>query len=84
MPHTDFHSIDSQISKSPFEFTLPILELDAQFAPGEVGVVMIPVEVVEVGKETVTFRKRGRTRLQAQFREATVEEMEDNLPVAQR
>ena len=69
------------VGQSPFEFKLPLGELDGQFQPAETGNLTIPVEVVEVGKEFVTFRKRGRARTESAFRQATVADLEQTLPV---
>lgn len=79
MPDTNMN-----LGKSPFEFSLPLNELDAQFAPGEVGTVLVPVEVIEVGKETVTFRKRGKASQQMSFQKPTIAELEQTLPIAER
>ena len=72
---------DMNVGHSPFEFKLPLSEIDGQFAPGETGKVIVPVEVVEVGKESVTFRKRGRATTETAFRQATVAELEATLPI---
>ncbi len=42
-----------------FEFTLPANELDSDVKMGQTGEVIIPVEVISLGDNAVTFRKVG-------------------------
>ena len=66
------------------EFDLMLNELLDQFRVGEKGKVIIPVEVIRVGKDRVRFRKSGEAEVQGKFDQLTVAEMRDNLDVAER
>ena len=65
------------------EFTLPFNELLDQFKTGETGKVVIPVEVTQVGKETVSFRKNGQSEVLGNFKTKTVSEMREDIGVVE-
>lgn len=62
-----------------FEFSLPRHEVDVDIAVGEFGEISVPVEVVEVGSDTVTFRKRGKATAQDVFRSEPLSSMRERI-----
>jgi len=62
-----------------FEFSIPRSEVDVDVAVGEYGEICIPVEVVEVGKEIITFRKRGKAEAEDIFRQEPLEKMKERI-----
>jgi len=62
-----------------FEFSIPRSEVDVDIAVGEFGEVCIPVEVVEVGKDTITFRKRGKAEAEGSFHQEPLEVMKERI-----
>jgi hypothetical protein len=61
------------------DFSLPKSEVDIDVAVGEFGEVCIPVEVVEVGKDTITFRKRGKAEAEGSFHQEPLEVMKERI-----
>lgn len=83
-PNTNMDIHGPSIADGPqLEFTLLLNELEDMFVVGTTGEVIIPVEVIQVNKEAVSFRKRGRARVQGKFGEITLEQLENELPVAE-
>lgn len=66
------------------EFTLPYGEISERVEVGDFGNVIIPVEVTQVQDGMISFRKRGKASSQAGFEKATVDEMREELPKAER
>lgn len=62
-----------------FEFSIPRNEVDVDLAIGEFGEICIPVEVVEVGKDAITFRKRGKAEAEDIFRPEPLEKMRERI-----
>lgn len=62
-----------------FEFSIPRNEVDVDLSIGEFGEICIPVEVVEVGKDSVTFRKRGKAEAEDVFRPEPLEKMKERI-----
>ena len=65
------------------EFTLPIFEVGQDLQVGQKGDVTVPVEVTQVVNGIASFRKRG-TASGANFRQQSLQDLEDELPVAER
>lgn len=84
MPDETIMDANNPRAKSRFEFTLPLAEIDTNLNLGEVGSISIPVEVMEVLRDFVTFRKRGRATTQMEFQEPTLKDMEDELGIGDR
>lgn len=64
------------------EFSLPIDEIKESVEVGAVGEVIIPCEVTMVKDGIVSFRKKGKSRSEGAFVQATVAQLRDTLPKA--
>jgi len=77
--HTNMDNKNNPTSTVPeFEFTLPMTEIDEPGQVGDIGNITIPIEIVEVTQDSMTFRKRSHVEL-SQLRKGTMKEMEDHL-----
>ena len=54
-------------------------ELDMDLEVGETGMIMIPVEVTMIDKESYTFRKNGRIVAEGDFKPETVKDMRKRI-----
>ncbi len=61
------------------EFTLQLNELLDQFRVGETGKIVIPVEITQVDKESVSFRKNGEAEVLGNMRSKTLSEMREDI-----
>jgi len=59
-------------------------EVNERLEVGDMGDVIIPVEVTQISEGMVSFRKRGKASSQAGFSKATVEQMREQLPKAEK
>lgn len=86
MPNTnmDLSKKDTNPDGPQLEFTLPMAEVNERVEVGEYGSVIIPVEVTQVSEGMISFRKSGKASSQAGFTKATVEQMREKLPKAER
>ena len=64
------------------EFTLPNNELLTQAEVGQIGKVIIPIKITQVGKETISFIKNGKAEPSGEFKQQTATEMRETLPIA--
>jgi len=62
-----------------FEFKVPKSEIDADLKVGDLGKLLIPVEVVADSDDSYTFRKKKLITVEGTFRPETVNEMRDRL-----
>ena len=62
---------DEDKSKVEFEFELPIHEISENVIEGEVGKLLLPVEVIRVYDGMVTFKKVGQASAPNQFHKKT-------------
>jgi hypothetical protein len=62
-----------------FEFSIPRSEVDVDLAVGEFGEICVPVEVVAVGKDDITFRKRGKAEAEGSFHQEPLEKMRERI-----
>jgi hypothetical protein len=85
MPENNNTNMDINKNKNAtvpvFEFTLPTNELDTEMEIGEVGEVIIPVEVVQIGTNTITFRKLKSARTDKTFRKESLDEMRSRIGI---
>lgn len=82
MPSTNMDINKNKNATVPvFEFTLPKSEVMSDLAVGEFGEICIPVEVVAVEKEAVTFRKNGPAEAEAMFRPEPLNQMRERIGV---
>lgn len=65
------------------EFTLPIDDVGQDLQVGQKGEIRLPVEVTQVKEGMISFRKRG-TASGTNFRQASLQDLENELPVAER
>ena len=65
------------------EFRLPTNEVEMEGAVGDRGIIMIPVEIVAKNDGSFTFRKTGRAEAEGEFREASVDEMREQIGVVE-
>lgn len=63
------------------EFSLPKSEFDTDIAVGDSGDIMIPVEVIEVTKDRVSFRKDGKAEACGDFKPETMDDMRERIGV---
>ena len=78
MPNTNMDLNKPSKQDGPqLEFTLPIDEIKESIEVGQIGVVMIPVEVTQVKDGMVSFRKRGKASSQSKFHESNASEMRE-------
>lgn len=61
------------------EFMLPMSEVDASLSTGQLGSILIPVEVVSVSDGMVTFRKNAAVSTEGNFRSETTAEMRERI-----
>jgi len=84
MPSTNMDNINNKEATEPvFEFSLPKNELDASLDVGDCGEVSIPVEVVSIGKDSVTLRKYGKARTTEDFKEMSSNQLRDKIGVVE-
>lgn len=61
------------------EFSLPISEVDADLTIGDEGEIRIPVEVIEVTSDRVSFRKDGKAEVFGDFKPETLDNMKERI-----
>jgi hypothetical protein len=66
------------------EFTLPMSEIMEVLQVGDVGKVMIPVEVTQVKEGMISFRKSGKAESPYEFSRASAADIRKSMPVAER
>jgi hypothetical protein len=76
------HSKKPEANVPQLEFSLPIDEIKESVEVGAVGEVVIPCEVTMVKDGIVSFRKKGKSRSEGAFVQATVAQLRDMLPKA--
>lgn len=82
MPSTNMDINKNKTATVPvFEFMLPKSEIMADLAVGEFGEISIPVEVVAVEKDTVTFRKNGPAEAEDVFKPEPLHQMRERIGV---
>jgi len=64
-----------------FEFMLAKSEVDADLTVGEYGVISIPVEIIAIDRDSVTFRKNGPAEAEDMFRPEPLSNMRDRMGV---
>jgi hypothetical protein len=70
MNNMNMDNKENQDAEMPvMEFTLPANELDAMVKVGQKGEVMIPVEVIATGDNSVTLRKIGAASADKHFQD---------------
>ena len=62
-----------------FEFRLPQSEVDMELQVGELGTIVIPVEVVSKADDTYTFRKTSAAVAEGNFRPETLSDARKRL-----
>lgn len=82
MPSTNMDINKNKNATAPvFEFTLPKSEVDADVAVGEFGEVSIPVEVIAIEGESITFRKNGKAEAEDMFKPEPLSNMRERMGV---
>jgi hypothetical protein len=82
MPSTNMDINKNKTATVPvFEFTLPKHEIEADLAVGEYGEVCIPVQIIAIDKESVTFRKNGKAEAEDMFRPEPLHQMRERMGV---
>lgn len=66
------------------EFTLPMSEILEVLQVGDVGKIIIPVEVTQVREGMVSFRKSGKAESPYEFSRASAADIRKTLPVADK
>lgn len=80
-------NINMDINKNPdaaspvLEFTLPKHEIGADLKVGDLGQVVIPVEVIAFGTESITFRKAKAAKTEGSFRSESLDDMRNRMGV---
>jgi hypothetical protein len=64
-----------------FEFTLPKSEIQADLKVGEYGEICIPVMIIAIEKDAVTFRKNGPAEAEDMFRPEPLNNMRERIGV---
>jgi len=65
------------------EFHIAKSELDMDLDIGETGMVMVPVEVIAIDKETYLLRKNGKIEAEGSFKPETVKDMRERIGVVE-
>lgn len=82
MPSTNMDiNKNKNVTVPVFEFTLPKSEIMADVTVGEFGEISIPVEIIAVEKESVTFRKNGPAEAEDMFRPEPLNQMRERIGV---
>jgi hypothetical protein len=82
MPSTNMDINKNKTTTVPvFEFTLPKHEVEADLTVGEYGEICIPVEIIAIDKDSVTFRKNGKAEAEDMFRPEPLSGMRDRMGV---
>lgn len=82
MPSTNMDiNKNKEVTVPVFEFMLPKAEVKADLAVGEYGEICIPVMIVAVDKESVTFRKNGPAEAEDMFRPEPLNQMRERMGV---
>jgi hypothetical protein len=82
MPSTNMDiNKNKEVTVPVFEFMLPKHEIDASLTVGEYGHVSIPVQIVSIDKESVTFRKNGPAKAEDMFKPEPLSDMKDRMGV---
>lgn len=85
----ELNNTNMDIKKNPnattpvFEFTLPTNELEADMEVGEVGEVIVPVEVIQKSSSSITFRKLRSARAEKSFRKESLSDMRSRIGVVE-
>jgi len=58
-------------------------ELETDLDVGETGMIMIPVEVITIDKDTYTFRKAGQIKPEGEFKPESVKGMRERIGVVE-
>jgi hypothetical protein len=61
------------------EFMIPLSEFGMEVAPGDRGNLNIPVEVMAIADDMITFRKMDSITTQGTFRKETANDMRERL-----
>jgi len=82
MPSTNMDiNKNKQTTVPVFEFTLPKSEIHADVTVGEYGEVCIPVEIIAIEGDAVTFRKNGPAEADDMFRPEPLSKMRERIGV---
>lgn len=61
------------------EFSIPKPEFDSMVALNDMGELCIPVQVIEVSKDRISFRKIGPAKAMGEFKEESLEKMKERM-----
>lgn len=73
------HDKETNSNVPQLRFSLMIGDFDQILRPGDRGEVIIPVEVLEQSKHSITFMKVGKPRAAGNFLPPSVSDMEESL-----
>lgn len=65
------------------EFYVSKSELEMDLDIGDTGILMIPVEVITIDKETYLVRKAGKITAEGDFKAETTEQMRDKIGIVE-
>lgn len=82
MPDMNMDNIENPEATMPvMEFTVPTTEVDGMMDIGQVGEIIIPVEVISRDKTSITFRKAGAARTDKHFQQESAKDMRKKVKV---
>jgi hypothetical protein len=82
MPSTNMDiNKNKDVTVPVFEFMLPKSEVQADLTVGEYGEISIPVQIIAVDKDSVTFRKNGPAIAEDMFKPEPLHQMRDRMGV---